>query len=306
MFGGRTRPHFFAPGRSNMYYLQLAVNGIIAGSMYALFAVGLTMVYGVFRFINFAHGELIALGAYGALLFTSPPFSVPLVWAIAPAVACTVCVGLLQDRLVFQPLRHGSRISLLIASIGLSYLLRNAIQFGFGSDLLSYDVGLVTGYEWGPIIITQMQIAMLITTVVFLSFLYWLFTRTMLGKALRAVADNMELAGIMGIPLRRVNLTVWILASAFAAVGGILLAVDTSLEPMMGVINLLKAFAAVLLGGPGNVWGALIGGVLIGLAENLSVAVFSPGYKDFIAFAVILIMLLFRPAGIFSLKQGMR
>jgi len=289
-----------------MYFLQLAINGIIAGSMYALFAVGLTMVYGVFRFINFAHGELIALGAYAALLFASPPLSVPLVWAIAPAVACTVCAGLLQDRLVFQPLRHGSRISLLIASIGLSYLLRNAIQFGFGSDLLSYDLGLITGYEWGPIIITRMQLAMLATAVVFLSFLYWLFTRTMLGKALRAVADNMELAGIMGIPLRRVNLTVWILASAFAAAGGILLAVDTSLEPMMGVINLLKAFAAVLLGGPGNVWGALIGGVLIGLAENLSVAILSPGYKDFIAFAVILIMLLVRPGGIFSSQEGMR
>jgi len=289
-----------------MYFLQLAINGVIAGSMYALFAVGLTMVYGVFRFINFAHGELIALGAYAALLFASPPLSVPLIWAIVPAVACTVCAGLLQDRLVFQPLRHGSRISLLIASIGLSYLLRNAIQFGFGSDLLSYDLGLITGYEWGPIIITRMQLAMLATAVVFLSFLYWLFTRTMLGKALRAVADNMELAGIMGISLRRVNLTVWILASAFAAAGGILLAVDTSLEPMMGVINLLKAFAAVLLGGPGNVWGALIGGVLIGLAENLSVAVLSPGYKDFIAFAVILIMLLVRPGGIFSSQEGMR
>lgn len=289
-----------------MYYLQLAINGIVAGSMYALFAVGLTMVYGVFRFINFAHGELIALGAYSALLFASPPISLPLPVAVAPAVMCTVCVGLLQDRLVFQPLRHSSRISLLIASIGLSYLLRNAIQFGFGSDLLSYDLGLQAGYEFGPIIVTQMQLAMLLTAIVFLGFLYWLFTRTMLGKALRAVADNMELAGIMGIPLRRVNLAVWILASAFAAVGGILLAVDTSLEPMMGVINLLKAFAAVLLGGPGNVWGALVGGVLIGLAENLSVAFFSPGYKDFIAFAVILIMLLVRPGGIFSLQEGMR
>lgn len=289
-----------------MYLLQLIINGIIAGSMYALFAVGLTMVYGVFRFINFAHGELIALGAYAALLFASPPLSLPLIWAVLPAVACTVCAGLLQDRLVFQPLRHGSRISLLIASIGLSFLLRNALQFGFGSDLLSYDVGLIPGYEWGPIIITQVQLTMLATAVAFLAFLYWLFSRTLLGKALRAVSDNMELAGIMGIPLRRVNLTVWVLASAFAAAGGILLAVDTSLEPMMGVINLLKAFAAVLLGGPGNVWGALLGGLLIGLAENLSVAVISPGYKDFIAFAVILVMLLFRPGGIFSAKEGMR
>ncbi|MCK8604027.1 branched-chain amino acid ABC transporter permease [Desulfoferrobacter suflitae] len=289
-----------------MYYLQLVINGIIAGSMYALFAVGLTMVYGVFRFINFAHGELIALGAYSALFFTSPPLSLPLIWATAPAVACTVCVGLLQDRLVFQPLCHGTRMTLLIASIGLSYLLRNAIQFGFGSDLLSYNVDLAAGYEWGPIIVTRMQLSMLITAVVFLTFLYWLFTRTMLGKALRAVADNMELAGIMGIPLGRVNRTVWILAATFAAVGGILLAMDTSLEPMMGVINLLKAFAAVLLGGPGNVWGALIGGIAIGVAENLSVAVLSPGYKDFIAFAVILVMLLFRPGGIFSFQKGMR
>jgi branched-subunit amino acid ABC-type transport system permease component len=128
----------------------------------------------------------------------------------------------------------------------------------------------------------------------------------MLGKSLRAVADNMELAAIMGISMRKVGFTVWALAAVFSGVGGILLGLDTNLEPMMGLTNLIKAFAAVLLGGAGNVWGALLGGLFIGITENLGVAFFSPGYKDFISFAVILLLLLFRPSGIFGVLVGVR
>jgi branched-chain amino acid transport system permease protein/neutral amino acid transport system permease protein len=127
-----------------------------------------------------------------------------------------------------------------------------------------------------------------------------------LGKALRAVSDSQELALIYGLPMRRVRLAVWLLASTFAAVGGMMIGMDTSLEPMMGLTNLIKAFAAVLLGGAGNVFGALLGGIFIGVAENLSIAFFDPGYKDFIAFTVIIIMLLFKPQGIFAVGKGVR
>ena len=144
------------------------------------------------------------------------------------------------------------------------------------------------------------------SAVFFLSALYFLLTRTMLGKSLRAVADNMELAAIMGINMKRVSLTVWILASLFAGAGGFLLALDTNLEPVMGMTNMIKAFAAVLLGGAGNVWGALLGGLFIGIAENIGVAFFSPGYKDFISFALIILLLLFRPSGIFGIFVGVR
>jgi branched-subunit amino acid ABC-type transport system permease component len=288
------------------YYAQLLLNGIIAGSIYALFAVGLTMVYGVFRFINFAHGELIAWGAYLALFFTRSPFSMPIYFAALPALVITALIGLAQDRFVFEPLRHGNRITLLIASIGLSYFLRNAIRLIWGSDLQTYGLMPTRGIDFAGLSITSAQIAMMASAILFLGILYIILTRTILGKSLRAVADNMTLAQIMGITIKKVSVAVWVLASFFSAVGGILLAVDTNLEPMMGLTNLLKAFAAVLLGGAGNVWGALLGGLIIGVAENLSVAFISPGYKDFISFALIILMLLFRPKGIFGILGGVR
>jgi branched-subunit amino acid ABC-type transport system permease component len=288
------------------YYAQLLLNGIIAGSIYALFAVGLTMVYGVFRFINFAHGELIAWGAYLALFFTRSPFSLPIYFAALPALVITAFIGLAQDRFVFGPLRHGNRITLLIASIGLSFFLRNAIRLIWGSDLQTYGLMPTRGIDFAGLSITSAQITMMAAAILFLGILYIILTRTMLGKSLRAVADNMTLAQIMGITIKKVSVAVWVLASFFSAVGGVLLAVDTNLEPMMGLTNLLKAFAAVLLGGAGNVWGALLGGLIIGVAENLSVAFISPGYKDFISFALIILMLLFRPKGIFGILGGVR
>ncbi len=288
------------------YYLQLILNGVIAGSIYSLFAVGLTMVYGVFRFINFAHGELIAWGAYLALLFTQTLFSLPIYYAVLPALALTIAIGLAQERYVYRPLRHGSRISLLIASIGLSYLLRNAIRIIWGSDLMTYGLKPTRGLAFAGLSITGTQISMMAAAVLFMGGLYFLFTRTMLGKSLRAVADNMELAVIMGINMKRVSLTVWSLASVFAGVGGILLALDTNLEPLMGLTNMIKAFAAMLLGGAGNVWGALLGGLFIGIAENVGVAFVSPGYKDFISFAIIILVLLFRPKGLFGILGGVR
>jgi branched-subunit amino acid ABC-type transport system permease component len=288
------------------YYAQLLLNGIIAGSIYALFAVGLTMVYGVFRFINFAHGELIAWGAYLALFFTRSPFSLPIYLAAPPALAITALIGLAQDRFVFSPLRQGNRITLLIASIGLSYFLRNSIRLIWGSDLQTYGLVPTRGMEFAGLSITSAQIAMMAAAILFLAILYVILTHTMLGKSLRAVADNMALAQIMGITIKKVSVAVWVLASFFSAAGGILLAVDTNLEPLMGLTNLIKAFAAVLLGGAGNVWGALLGGLVIGIAENLSVAFISPGYKDFISFALIILMLLFRPRGIFGILGGVR
>ncbi len=288
------------------YYLQLLLNGVIAGSIYAMFAVGLTMVYGVFRFINFSHAELITYGAYLALMFSTPPFSMPLYLAALPALVTTAGIGLAQDWLIYRPLRRGSPITLLIASIGLSYMLRNSIRLAWGSDLLTFNLPPARGLNFANLYITATQLLMVAAAVIFLAVLYLLLTRTLLGKSLRAAADNLELAEIMGINLKKVSLTVWVMASLFAGTGGILLAIDTNLEPLMGLTNLIKAFAAVLLGGAGNVWGALFGGLFIGIAENLAVAFFSTGYKDFISFALIFLLLLFRPRGIFGIATGVR
>lgn len=287
-----------------MYYLQLILNGLIGGGVYALFAVGLTMIYSVFGFINFAHGELIAWGAYAVLLFTAPPLGLPIWAAVLPALALVVCLALVQDKFVFAPLRTSQPVTLLIASIGLSFLLRSLLQLVFGSDLRSYESGYYGIAEFGDILFTHVQLGMIGLAVVFLGGLYLLLTRTLLGKSLRAVSDNLELAGLYGVDLKKVSRTVWILSAVFAGSGGILLGLDTSLDPMMGLTNMLKGFAAVLLGGAGNVWGALLGGIFIGVVENLGTAFFSPGYKDFTAFAMIIVLLLFRPQGIFALGKG--
>jgi len=288
------------------YYAQLVLNGVIAGSIYALFAVGLTLVYGVFRFINFAHGELIAWGAYLVLFFVSPPVPLPVYVAVLPAVMGTILIGVAQDRFVYRHLLQGNRITLLIASIGVSYFLRNAIRLIWGSDLMTYGIRPVRGMEFAGLSVTPTQLLMVGAAVLFLSALFLLLTRTLLGKSLRAVSDNMELAAIMGISMGRIRLTVWALAALFAGVGGFLLGLDTSLEPAMGMTNMIKSFAAVLLGGAGNVYGALLGGLFIGIAENVGVAFFSPGYKDFISFAVIFLLLILRPKGIFRVLTGMR
>jgi branched-chain amino acid transport system permease protein len=289
-----------------VYICQLITNGIIAGAIYAMFAVGLTMVYGVFRFINFSHGELITWGAYLTLMFSAPPFSLPLPVAALPALGMTVGIGLAQDWFVYRPLRQSNPIAILIASIGLSYLLRNAIRLFWGSDMQTFDLPLSRGLMFSGITITRTQVLMVLSAVLFLGALYIILTRTRMGKSLRAVSDNLELAGIMGINMTQVTLTVWVLAAVFAGCGGILLALDTSMDPMMGMTNLIKAFAAVLLGGAGNVWGALVGGLFIGITENIGVAFISPDYKDFISFAVIFAMLLIKPTGIFGIKGGMR
>jgi len=249
---------------------------------------------------------LIVWGAYLTLLFTHSPFSMSLHMAIVPALFFTMAIGLAQDRFVYRPLRHSSHITLLIASIGLSFFLRNGIRLIWGSDLQTYGLGLTRGLNLFGLTITWIQLLMIGTALIFLLFLYVILRFTLLGKYMRAVSDNMSLAGVMGISMQKVGLAVWIFAALFAGTGGILLAIDTNLEPMMGLTNLIKAFAAVLLGGAGNVWGALIGGLFIGITENLGVAFFSPGYKDFISFGVIILMLLFKPRGIFGFAGGMR
>ncbi|RPJ12996.1 MAG: branched-chain amino acid ABC transporter permease, partial [Deltaproteobacteria bacterium] len=150
------------------YYLQLLLNGVIAGAVYALFAVGLTLVYGVFRFINFAHAELISWGAYLALMFSSPPVSLPLYLAVIPAVVLTAGIGLSQDWLIYRPLRRGSPITLLIASIGLSYMLRNVLRLIWGSDLMTFSLPPARAFEFSGYYVTGIQLLMLASALLFL------------------------------------------------------------------------------------------------------------------------------------------
>jgi branched-chain amino acid transport system permease protein len=277
------------------YYLQTVLNGILAGCIYALFAMGLTLIYGVLNFVNFAHGELIMWGAYFLLLFMGEPFALPLYAAILPATALTGCLGLAMDYTVFRPIRRANRLTLLIAAMGLSVFLRNAAQFFWGAEVRTYGLEVTSGMRFFGLTITAPQMAIIAVTILCVAAVYMLFFKSRLGKSMRALSDNLDLARISGIDTKRAILAAWVISAVLAAVGGILLALDTNLSPEMGVINLIKAFAATLIGGVGNLWGALLGGMLIGLAENLGVLFISPGYKDAVAFVIMVIILLARP-----------
>lgn len=278
------------------FLLQSVVNGILAGFIYALFAMGLTLVYGVLNFVNFAHGELIMWGAYFLFLLMAEPIGLPLAVAIVPALFLTVCLGVATDRLVFSRLRNAGRLTLLIAALGLSFLLRNGAQLFFGAEVRTYGFEVTRGQQFLGVTLTTYQMVIILASFLSILFVYLLFYRSRLGKSMRAVSDNLDLARVVGISVRRSILATWVVASVLAGLGGILLALDTNLNPEMGLINLVKAFAATLIGGMGNIWGALAGGLLIGLAENLGVLVISPGYKDAIAFAIMVVILLIRPA----------
>ncbi len=285
------------------YLLQSILNGILAGCIYALFAMGLTLIYGVLNFVNFAHGELIMWGAYFLYLLMEKPIGLPLFFAFIPALLLTMILGLGTDRFVFRPLRQANRLTLLIASLGVSFLLRNGAQFFWGAEIRTYGFEIKRGMRFWGVSITSNQVAIIIASLVCIILLYLLFYRSRLGKSMRAVSDSLELARVVGIDSKRAIQLTWIIASLLAGLGGILLALDTNLQPGMGLINLVKAFAATLLGGVGNLWGALLGGIVIGLAENLGVLMISPGYKDAIAFGIMVFMLLIRPSVLFGKQE---
>jgi len=282
------------------YLLQSIFNGLLAGCIYALFAMGLTMVYRVLNFVNFAHGELIMWGAYFLYLFMGAPFHLPLYIALIPALGFTILLGLGMDQIAFKPLRQANRLTLLIAALGISFFLRNGAQLFWGAELRTYGFEIKRGWRMLHISITTNQIAIILATLVCLIIVYLLLYRSKIGKAMRAVSDNLELARVTGINAKKTIQFTWMVASALACVGGILLALDTNLQPGMGMINLVKAFAAILLGGVGNIWGALWGGIVIGLAENLGVLLISTGYKDSIAFGIMVLLLLLRPSVLYG------
>ena len=277
------------------YYLQTALNGILAGCVYALFAMGLTLIYGVLNFVNFAHGELIMWGAYFLFLLVSEPIGLPLYAAVPPALILTGCLGLAMDISVFRHIRKANRLTLLIASMGISVFLRNAAQFFWGAEVRAYGFEVMPGTRFFGLYLTAQQFAIIGVTILCVAGVYLLFFKSRLGKSMRALSDNLELARMSGIDTKRAILSAWVIAAVLAGIGGILLALDTNLHPEMGIVNLVKAFAATLIGGVGNLWGALLGGLIIGVAENVGVLFISPGYKDGIAFVIMVLILLARP-----------
>ena len=282
---------------------QFIVNGIIAGSTYALVAIGITMVYGILHFINFSHGELVMLGAYFTFALMSIGLSLPL--AISTAIVLVVLVGIITDLTVFKPLRNkrADSLRLLIASIGVSIVLQSLAQLCWGRDIRVLDLPLQTPLEILGASITPVQIVMIFTAAVAMILLFAFLNLTRIGTALRATSDNEDMARVVGIDNNRVIMVLWIISCAFAAIGGILIGINTNLQIGMGLLILIKALAAVIMGAIGNIRGALIGGMVIGLSENLALIALPSQYKDAVAFSIVILLLLFKPEGIFGSKE---
>ncbi|MBC7358885.1 MAG: branched-chain amino acid ABC transporter permease [Desulfacinum sp.] len=283
-------------------FFQQLTNGISLGSLYALVAIGYTMVYGILRLINFAHGDLLMVAAYTAI-YAVTMFTLPWYLSFPLAIALTGCIGILLDKVAYKPLRDAPRISLLISAIGASFLLENlalviigGVPKGFPRPDMFAKVIEILGVR-----IQVLTIYIPLMTLVFLMALLYIVYRTKVGKAMRAASKDIETTRLMGINVDRIIALTFLMGSSLAAAGGIMWAMKyPQVNPFMGVIPGLKAFIAAVLGGIGNIIGAVVGGFALGLGEILLVAFFPQlaQYRDAFAFVILILVLLFRPTGI--------
>ena len=283
-------------------FFQQLINGVSLGSLYALIAIGYTMVYGILRLINFAHGDLLMVSAYSAI-YGIMVFSLPWYLGFPLAILFTGVIGIVLDRAAYRPLREAPRISLLISAIGASFLLENIALVAIGGVPKPFPRPAVFDHV---IIVSGLHIQVLtiytpLVTGVLLLGLLTIIYRTKTGKAMRAASRDFETTRLMGINLDRIIAVTFFLGSTLAGAAGIMWAMKyPQVNPFIGIIPGLKAFIAAVLGGIGNIVGAVIGGFLLGLGEILIVAV-APElaqYRDAFAFVVLILVLLFRPTGI--------
>jgi len=299
--------------------VELFVYGIVLGSIISLGAIGLTLIYGILRFANFAHGDLMTAGAYVALFMVTGPFSwlgIPdhtfgalsfgwrMLLALPVSMVAVGGLGLLFDRIVFRKLRlKGSGVVILaMASLGASFIIRMLVLILWGADYRFYRPGLLRPALELPlgVKIRPDQILILLMVSFLVSVLHLFLQKTKMGKAMRATADNMDLARISGIDTERVIIWTWMIGGALAAAGGILYGIDVQLHAGMGWNFLLPLFAAAILGTIGNMYGALVGGLVIGVAQQVSTAFLLPTYKPAVAFMIMILILIIRPQGIFG------
>ncbi len=278
--------------------LQLLVFGVVTGSILALGAIGVSLVFSILRFAHFAHGDLMTVGAYGALIGVATLGISPIL-AIPGAIVLAVATALVIERLLYRPLRASTPIILLISSFGVALILRSLVQLIAGPSTEVYVTGIQMPVRFGDIRIRPDHFWIVGGTLAIIVGLHLFLTRTRAGKALRAMADNMDLARLSGIPAERMVMLAWVIAASLAAVAGVFLGMDTRLQPVMGWNVLLPVFAAAIVGGIGRPYGAIAGGFLVGIAMELSTLVIDPGYKQSVAFALLVLTLVVRPTGIF-------
>jgi branched-chain amino acid transport system permease protein len=280
---------------------QQLLNGLTLGSTYALVALGFTLVFGILGMINFAHGEIFMLGAYIAfLLVTWGNFNV--FWALIGALIGTAILGMVIERVSFRPLRKASILAPLISTIGLSIFLRSLAQIIFGAESNRFPSGIKNEfYRLGPLQISLLQIIILAVSFGLMAVFQLFIKKTKIGKAMRATSESIYAAGLLGIPVDRIIFLTFGVASALGGAAGVLLGLNfNAISPLMGKMVGLKGLTIIILGGMGNITGAMAGGLFLGFVEVLSVGYLTSSYRDAVAFALMFLILLIRPTGIFG------
>ncbi len=283
--------------------LQQLINGLSLGAIYALIALGYTMVYGVLRFINFAHSDVFMIGSYVGFYLAPKLGAGSVLGGLAvlfSAMAACALLGVIIEKLAYKPLRNRSTLTVLITAIGVSLLLQNGGQKLFGPNPRAFPkLFPETQLHFGELTVSSNQLIVLAVSIFLLVMLWWIVHRTRIGTAMRALSFNATAASLVGINNDAVISFTFALGSALAGAGGILYAMNyPSIDPLMGTLPGLKAFVAAVLGGIGNLPGAALGGLLIGLVETFISGTRASTFRDAIAFAILILILLFRPAGL--------
>lgn len=288
-----------------MEFLQQLINGLALGSVYALLALGYTMVYGIIQLINFAHGDIYMIGAFAGF-YTATSLKLPLIPTLLVAMAVSALAGIIIEKIAYKPLRKSPRITLLITAIGVSLFLENGMKILVGPDPKAFPDLLNAGaISIGSIHIDAKTILMLIVSGLLVLLLQFIVYKTKVGKAMRAASFDIEAASLMGINVDNTISFTFAIGSALAGIAGVLIAISyPSITPYMGVMPGLKAFVAAVLGGIGSIPGALVGGIAIGILETLSKAYISTSFSDAIVFAILIIILLIKPAGLLGKKTN--
>jgi len=293
-------------------FLQLLLNGAAQGSIYALIALGYTMVYGILRLINFAHGDIVMVGAYAGL-FTAlglgaqeDPSLLNFILVLLAAMLVSAGLGFLIERLAYRPLRDVPRLNLLITAVGVSLLLENLGQVVFGATPRAFPeiLPMKVLAQFGEVALNNQQVLVFTTSLALMLALEWIVLKTRLGRAMRAVSHSHETAALVGIPVDKIISFTFVVGSALAAAAGILSCVSyPKVDPLMGVLIGIKAFVAAVFGGIGSIRGAVVGGFTMGIAEAMVVGYGSSTYRDALAFALLILILLFKPAGLYGKYQ---
>ena len=289
-------------------FMQQFVNALSLGSLYALIAIGYTMVYGILRLINFAHGDVFMIGGYLAF-YAVTAFMMPWWVAVIVAIGLTTVFGVGLERVAYRPLRDSPRISIMISAIGASFLIENLAIVLFDARPKAFPVPdlFASTFVLGDVHVSTVSVVIPIVTAIILGLLLWVVYRTKTGMAMRAVSTDIDAARLMAIDVNRIVAFTFAVGSALAAIGGIMWALKyPRLEPLMGIMPGLKCFIAAVIGGIGSISGAVLGGLLLGLIELMTIA-FLPeltGYKDAFAFILLIVVLLVKPTGLLGSKQG--